>query len=130
MKKNVFFVGMLALVLVFGLTLSSCGSMAPFMPSPDIMFGEKEPLLAGTAWHQQNSDVIYQFRAGGELAFPENTRQHNWSREGDSVVMFIAKYGDYYRVQWIGTYDAAAQTIQGTWQTQDGSGEFILVPAK
>jgi hypothetical protein len=128
MAQKRFLLGM-AVVLTFGTAAlaASCAS-AQYRPSPDMRLGESEPLLAGTTWTwQENDNQIFQFKAGGELVRQGDTRESIWSRDGDSVILIIAKDGNWYWGRLTGTYDASTGTIWGTRENSEGgSYKFTL----
>jgi hypothetical protein len=90
MAQKRFLSGM-AVRLVFWATIltASCGSAPQYRPSPDMPFGEREPLLAGTTWIHQGTNTIYQLKAGGELVRQGLPYEDNWSRDGDSVKLSL-----------------------------------------
>ena len=117
--------GSFVVFIVLGLACASSPS-AQFPPPEGMLPGESEPLLAGTTWawksQRDNKERIVQFKAGGELVVQGWTDQHNWFRNGDSVVLYISKESDgRYWQRWEGNYDASTQTIWGTRKYSDVS---------
>ncbi|MDR1898752.1 MAG: hypothetical protein LBQ55_01930 [Treponema sp.] len=128
--------GILAACIALG--LAAC-AVNRFYLTPDVVLGEKEPLLEGTIWRDTSNtnNYLFQFHAGGELVFVSpmgTTDQNKWSRQGDRVILFVGKWGegegeDWYQSLWQGTCDAAAKTIRGSWQNFGGvSYAFTLEP--
>jgi len=93
----------------------------PKIPVP-AWFGEKEPLLAGSSWTmKEGTPRVYQLKPGGVLLVSNNTANpSNWMREGDTVILFENKEGNYYYMRWQGTYDSKTKTIKGFYLGSDG----------
>jgi hypothetical protein len=121
--------GSFVVLIVLGLACASSPS-AQFSPPEGMQPGESWPSLAGTTWtwKESQSQLIVQFKAGGELVIQGWTEQNNWFRNGDTVVILTSKESNgCYWSRWDGNYDASTQTIWGTrkWST-GGSDGFTL----